>query len=183
MPAGPSLRLAPLGRLRHPLSVDLYLEQTIAHARCVVLRLLGGVDYWRYGAEELAALCRARAIPLAVLPGDGRDDPALAALSTVAPERYARLDACFRHGGRANMGRALALMAHLAGLGGRMTAAAAEPLPQHGVHRAGPGRPAAGGGGVLPLASAVGGHRAGHGADRRPARARPGRRAPSTPAA
>ncbi len=60
---GAGLRLAPLGKLRHPLSVDLYLEQTVAHARCVVLRLLGGLDYWRYGAEELAALCRERALP------------------------------------------------------------------------------------------------------------------------
>ena len=127
------LNLAPLGKLRHPLSVDLYLEQTVAHARCVVLRLLGGLDYWRYGAEELAALCRERGIALAVLPGDGRDDPALAALSTMSAAAHARLDACFRHGGRANMRRALALMAHLAGLvpddGGE-----AEALPQHGVH-------------------------------------------------
>ncbi len=129
---GPSLRLAPLGKLRHPLSVDMYLEQTVAHAGCVVLRLLGGVDYWRYGAEELAALCRERAIPLAVLPGDGRDDPALLALSTVPDAMHARLDACFRHGGRANMGRALALMAHLAGLAAD-DGGAAEALPQHGV--------------------------------------------------
>ena len=42
----PSLRLANLAKLRHPLSVDLYLEQVIARARCVVIRLLGGVDYW-----------------------------------------------------------------------------------------------------------------------------------------
>ncbi len=130
---GPGLRLAPLGRLRHPLSVDLYLERTAAHARCIVLRLLGGADYWRYGAEELAALCRDRAIPLAVLPGDGREDAALAALSTVDPADYARLDACFRHGGRANMARALAQMAVLAGLS-QDAAEAAEPVPQHGVH-------------------------------------------------
>ena len=130
--AGPSLRLAPLGKLRHPLSVDLYLEQTVAHARCVVVRLLGGVEYWRYGAEEVTALCRDRAIPLAVLPGDGRDDPALAALSTVAPDAYVRLLACFRQGGRANMGRALALMAHLAGLAD--APGAAEVVLQHGVH-------------------------------------------------
>ncbi len=129
---GPSLRLAPLGKLRHPLSVDQYLEQTVAHAGCVVLRLLGGVDYWRYGAEELAALCRERAIPLAVLPGDGRDDPALLALSTVPEAMHARLDACFRHGGRANMGRALALMAHLAGLA-TDEGGVAEAMPQHGV--------------------------------------------------
>ncbi len=129
----PSLRLAPLAKLRHPLSVDLYLEQTAAHARCIVLRLLGGVDYWRYGAEELAALCRERAIPLAVLPGDGRDDPALLALSTIPPTMHTRLDSCFRHGGRTNMARALALMAHLAGLAPD-EADAPEMLPQHGVH-------------------------------------------------
>ena len=128
-----SLQLAPLGKLRHPLSVDLYLEQTAAHARCIVLRLLGGIDYWRYGTEELAALCRARSIPLAILPGDGREDPALTALSTVSAAMHTRLDACFRHGGRANMGRALALMAHLAGLSPD-EAGTAEPLPQHGVH-------------------------------------------------
>ena len=130
---GASLRLPPLGKLRHPLSVDLYLEQTVAHARCVVARLLGGLDYWRYGVEELSALCRARSIPLAVLPGDGRDDPALAALSTVSAAHYHRLDACFRHGGRRNMAAALALMTHLAGLAiddGAMP----EAMPQHGVH-------------------------------------------------
>ncbi len=128
-----ALRLAPLGKLRHPLSVDLYLEQTVSHARCVVLRLLGGLDYWRYGAEELAALCQARGIALAVLPGDGRDDPLLAALSTVAPAIHARLDACFRFGGQANMARALRLMAHLAGLAPD-DASEAELLPQHAVH-------------------------------------------------
>ena len=129
----PSLRLAPLGKLRHPLSVDLYLEQTAAHARCIVLRLLGGLDYWRYGAEELAALCRDRAIPLAILPGDGRDDPALSALSTVDPHHYARLDACFRHGGRQNMARVLRSMGFLAGLAPEAPEPA-QPMPQHGVH-------------------------------------------------
>jgi cobaltochelatase CobN len=128
----PTMALASLARLRHPLSVDLYLEQTVAHARCVVIRLLGGLDYWRYGAEEAAALCRARGIPLALLPGDGGDDPALAALSTVPPAAYARLDLCFRHGGAANMARVLALAAHLAGLGPD-DGAVPTPMPQHGV--------------------------------------------------
>ncbi len=144
MPGAPALRLASLGRLLHPMSVDLYLEQVVAGARCVVVRLLGGLEYWRYGIEEASALCRDRGIALAVLPGDGRDDPRLAALSTVAPDALARLDACFRHGGPANMTRALRLAAHLAGLapddGGP-----AQPLPQHGVHTLdlGEGRPLA----------------------------------------
>src|SRR3546814_10580772 len=96
--------------LKHPMSVDLYAEQVIARARCVVVRLLGGLDYWRYGAEELAAVCRREGIALALLPADGRDDPLLAALSTVDAATHARLDDCFRPGGPANLARALALL-------------------------------------------------------------------------
>ena len=133
MTGAPGLRLASLGRLRHPMSVDLYLEQVAAHARCVVVRLLGGLDYWRYGAEEVAALCRAQGIALALLPGDGLDDPRLLALSTVEPAALARMDACFRHGGPANMARALRLAASWAGLCPDPQDLA-EPVPQHGVH-------------------------------------------------
>ena len=133
MPGAPSLRLASLGRLRHPMSVDLYLEQVVSGARCLVVRLLGGLDYWRYGIEEAAALCRDRGIALAVLPGDGCYDPGLAELSTVPAPALARLDACFRHGGPANMQRAIRLAANLAGLGPD-DAGDAVPLPQQGVH-------------------------------------------------
>ncbi len=132
-PALPELRLASLARLRHPLSVDLYLEQVVGGARCVVVRLLGGLDYWRYGAEEAAALCRARGIALALLPGDAADDTRLRQLSTVAPADWDALDACFRAGGPANMRLALGHAAHLAGLG-PARAATAEPVPPHGVH-------------------------------------------------
>src|SRR6476660_1764774 len=59
--AAPSLRLANLSRLRHPMSVDLYVEQVIACARCVVIRLLGGLDYWRDGGEARCLLRRWRA--------------------------------------------------------------------------------------------------------------------------
>ena len=132
MPAAPGLRLASLARLRHPMSVDLYLDGVVSRARCLVVRLLGGLDYWRYGIEEAAALCRDRGIALAILPGDARDDPRLAGHSTVPSAALARLDACFRHGGPANMQRLLRLAAHLAGLGPD-DAGHAEPLPQHGV--------------------------------------------------
>src|SRR6476619_4987052 len=96
--AAPSLRLANLARLRHPMSVDLYVEEVIAQARCVVVRLLGGLDYWRYGAEEIAHAARAHGIPLALLPGDGRDDPRLRKLSTVDEATLSRLDAFFTTG-------------------------------------------------------------------------------------
>ncbi len=112
----PSLRLVNLAKLRHPMSVDLYVERVIARARCVMVRLLGGLDYWRYGAEEVAHAARAGGIPLALLPGDGRDDKRLAKLSTVAEDVLARLDGYFSAGGPTNMRRALDLAAHLAGL-------------------------------------------------------------------
>jgi cobaltochelatase CobN len=113
----PTLRLANLARLRHPMSVDLYVEQVIAHARCVVLRLLGGLDYWPYGAEEVAAACRASRVMLAVVPGDARDDPKLLDLSTAPVASVAAFDAYLRHGGPANLVQALRLAAHLGGVG------------------------------------------------------------------
>ena len=128
----PTLRLASLARLRHPMSVDLYVEQVIAHARCVVVRLLGGLDYWRYGAQELAAVCRAQGIPLAMVPGDAREDARLAELCTAPAASVAMLDAYLRHGGPANLTQALRLAAHLGGVGAPPTEPPAE-LPGAGV--------------------------------------------------
>ncbi|GAN76825.1 cobaltochelatase subunit CobN [Acidisphaera rubrifaciens] len=138
----PTLALTHLARLRHPLSVDLYIQRTIAGARCVVARILGGLGYWRYGAEELAAACRTHGIPLALLPGDGRDDAALAALGTVDAPLRARLDACMSAGGPAQMQHALALMGWAGGLRDDPGAPPA-PLPPFGDH-APAARPGAG---------------------------------------
>ncbi|MDD2876620.1 MAG: cobaltochelatase subunit CobN [Acidiphilium sp.] len=129
----PSLRLANLIRLRHPLSVDLYVEQVIAKAKTVVVRLLGGVDYWRYGVEEVAAMCRARRIALIMVEGDGRPDARLAGLSTVTGAQRARMATCLRESGPENIARALALAAHLGGLGPDGIAPPAK-LPVAGCH-------------------------------------------------
>ncbi len=128
----PTLRLASLARLRHPMSVDLYLDRVASEARAIVVRLLGGLDYWRYGAEELSSLARREGIALALLPGDGTEHAALADLGTVAPAARARLDAALRAGGAASVGHALRLAAHLAGLGEDPGAPPA-PLPEFGV--------------------------------------------------
>ena len=45
--AADDVRLASLASLRHPYSVDLYIETVVAQARFVLVRLLGGLDYWR----------------------------------------------------------------------------------------------------------------------------------------
>ncbi|HJS88030.1 MAG TPA: cobaltochelatase subunit CobN, partial [Acetobacteraceae bacterium] len=132
-PERPSLRLANLEQLRHPMSVDLYAEQVIARARAVIVRLLGGIAHWRYGIEEIGALCRREGIPLAALAGDDRDDPRLAELSTVPGDALSRLDLYFRHGGPDNVGQALALAAQVGGIGGGPTLPPS-PLPRAGVH-------------------------------------------------
>ncbi|MBB4039564.1 cobaltochelatase CobN [Microvirga flocculans] len=105
---GASLRLASLRRLRHPLSVDLYIDNTAAKARFVLVRCLGGLDYWRYGIERLAQACRAHGVKLAILPGDDRPDPRLAAHATVSPALCDALEAYFQAGGIDNMRRLLA---------------------------------------------------------------------------
>jgi len=103
-----SLRLASLRRLRHPLSVDLYIEKTAAKARFVLVRCLGGLDYWRYGIEHLSQACRSHGIKLAVLPGDDRPDPRLSAYSTVSQALCDDIEAYFQAGGIDNMSRLLA---------------------------------------------------------------------------
>lgn len=130
----PGLRVATLSRLRHPMSVDLYLEQTIAQARCVVVRLLGGTEYWRYGVEELRLVCREKSIPLAFIAGEAVSNPALQGLSTVAQPEWTRLDTLFREGGPRNLRCALTLMGALAGLG-EDDGKEAEPLPEAGLYR------------------------------------------------
>src|ERR1700683_4505168 len=49
----PSVRLAHLRDLRHPMSVDLWIERVAAHAKVIVVRLLGGLDLWRLRVERL----------------------------------------------------------------------------------------------------------------------------------
>ncbi|TBR22993.1 MAG: cobaltochelatase subunit CobN, partial [Reyranella sp.] len=112
----PGLRLASLKRLRHPLSIDLYVDTVACKARAVILRCLGGLDYWRYGVERLADIARDKGILFAALPGDGRPDPRLASASTMPPDSLALLDGFFQAGGADNMRQALRHVATLLGL-------------------------------------------------------------------
>jgi len=91
----PSLRLANLVALKHPLSVDTYIDNTLHAARGILIRLIGGVPYWPYGLQCVAALAREKGIALAVLPADGRQDTQLDELSTLPISTLRRLgDLC-----------------------------------------------------------------------------------------
>ncbi|QPM91047.1 cobaltochelatase subunit CobN [Pseudooceanicola algae] len=103
----PSLRLARITDLSHPMSVDLHLEKCAGAARLVVARVLGGTGYWRYGVEQYAARLHEAGIPFAALPGDDKPDPELRALSTLPDEDYDALWAYLVEGGPENSTRFL----------------------------------------------------------------------------
>ncbi|WP_134724777.1 cobaltochelatase subunit CobN [Paracoccus luteus] len=112
----PSLRLQNLVALRHPVSVDTYVGTTLAGAKAILIRLLGGEGYWSYGLASVQDLARRRGIALAVLAVDGRHDPALAAASTVDGATLARLTALCDAGGAVAAQAALAELGRAAGL-------------------------------------------------------------------
>ncbi len=129
-----TLRLASLLRLAHPMSVDLYVEGVVARARLVVVRLLGGRGYWSYGLEQVARICRAKGIALAVLPGDDRPDPDLAADTTIDPATAERLWRTLAFGGVDNAEQALRGLHAL--LGGPDDWLEPRPLPPAGLYPA-----------------------------------------------
>jgi cobaltochelatase CobN len=128
----PPLRVASLAQLRHPYSIDLYIEKVAAKARFVLVRLLGGLEYWRYGAEELAAAARREGFALAIVPGDHREDARLDAASTLPEADLRRFWAYFQEGGPANAQECLNFVALK--LSTHVDAAAPRSVPAFGLH-------------------------------------------------
>ena len=135
-PGLPPLRLAALRDLRHPMSVDLWVDSVARHARVILVRILGGYDWWRYGCDRLAATARAHGVKLALLPGECREeDPRLVEASTLPRTDLDALLGFFREGGPDNM---CALARRLAGLARDVD----EPVEAIAVPKAGFYRPA-----------------------------------------
>ncbi len=128
----PSLRLANLGWLGHPFSVDRYLDRTATRARLVVARILGGAAYWRYGVEQFSARLREADVAFAALPGDDKPDAELLALSTVPQADWEALWSYLVEGGPANARHFLEHAAHM--LDGRGAPPAAAPLLRAGLY-------------------------------------------------
>jgi cobaltochelatase CobN len=113
------LRLAPLAQLRHPMSVDVYTETVLAKARVIVIRVLGGLDYWRYGAEQAALAAERSGAHLVIIPGCDKADERLLRLSTAPREACQAIWRCFLEGGPDNAALVVGWMRHLAGQGER----------------------------------------------------------------
>ena len=127
-----SLRLASLLQLKHPYSVDLYVEKTLAHAKVVALRLIGGEAYWSYGLERLTALCRGSGKQLIIVPGETEWDASLAQHSTVNMPLVRRFWQLCVEGGPTNRTHALHLLAALAD-GRQPDLPDVDPLPRFGL--------------------------------------------------
>ncbi|WP_049731868.1 cobaltochelatase subunit CobN [Rhizobium ecuadorense] len=131
-----SLRLASLMSLKHPMSVDTYVERTARHARLIVVRALGGASYFRYALEALHACAARNGTLIAVLPGDSRPDAGLAPFSNIASDDLDALWAYLIEGGDAN---ARAFLDYA----GAMLSGAEKPAPAVPLMKAGiwwPGR-------------------------------------------
>ena len=114
--AHPTLRLANIIALKHPVSVDSYAERTLSGAKAVLVRLIGGEAYWPYGLATLQDMARRQGMALAILPADGRPDPRLDELSTLPVSTLRRLQALCDEGGAVAAQAALAQLALAAGI-------------------------------------------------------------------
>jgi len=130
----PSLRAATLGQLKHPYSVDLLAEKLLPHAKFVLVRLLGGNDYWSYGVEELSRTAKKLGFHLAIVPGDYQADPRLDDASTLPPNELKVLWRFFHEGGRDNLTHCLNWIA--AKLGQDRPVAEPQPIAPMTLYRA-----------------------------------------------
>ncbi len=128
---GPSFRLASLMSLKHPMSVDTYVERTARHAKLIVVRALGGASYFHYVLEALHAMARRTGAAIAVLPGDDKRDEGLAEFSTLPAEDLSALWAYLIEGGDANARAFVDYAQALVGYGEKPAPAA--PLLKAGI--------------------------------------------------
>jgi cobaltochelatase CobN len=121
----PTIRASNLLNLQQYLTIDTYIDDVLAQAQVIMLRLLGGRAYWSYGLERVKELADQRRIALIVLPGDDRPDPDLMSHSTIPLTQANQLWRYFTEGGVENVTHALQFMADVA-----LGSAYKPPLPQ-----------------------------------------------------
>jgi cobaltochelatase CobN len=95
-------RLASLMTLKHPMSVDTYVERTARHARLIVVRALGGASYFHYALEALHACARRSGAAIVVLPGDDKPDDGLASFQACTEDDRQALWTYLTEGGADN---------------------------------------------------------------------------------
>ncbi|APO75173.1 cobaltochelatase subunit CobN [Rhizobium etli 8C-3] len=97
-----TLRLASLMSLKHPMSVDAYIERTASCAKLIIVRALGGASYFHYALEALHACAARHGALIAVLPGDSKPDAGLTPFSNVPLDDLNALWGYLIEGGEGN---------------------------------------------------------------------------------
>lgn len=101
----PQVRLANLINLAKPAAYDLYEHDVLQHSKVIIVSLLGGMSYWRYGIERLHALVNQPAtkhIKLILVPGDDQPDLDLINYSNCNAEQCHDIWRYLREGGKRN---------------------------------------------------------------------------------
>ncbi|EHS51914.1 cobaltochelatase, CobN subunit [Rhizobium sp. PDO1-076] len=133
-------RLASLMALKHPMSVDTYVERTARHAKLIIVRALGGASYFHYALEALTAAARAKGALIVTLPGDDKRDTGLDPFSLCTDADRSALWTYLTEGGDRNT-------AHFVAYAEALLSNADKPEPARPLLKAGiwwPGRGAIG---------------------------------------
>jgi cobaltochelatase CobN len=134
LPEGfPSVRALNLDRVRDRRVFDAYLDDVLQDSRVMVLRVLGGLGYWREQLEAMHLLAVAHEVALVCLPGDAQPDPQLAALCTVPlPVADRALHYCTQGG----LPNAVGMLRYLSDalLGTAFGHVPPQPLPEVGIY-------------------------------------------------
>jgi cobaltochelatase CobN len=91
--------------------LDPFLDDVLAGARVVVVRVLGGRRGWQGGVDRLAARCREASIALVALGGEARPDAEMTALSTVPSGAVAQVGEYLQSGDVDNVEQMLRFLA------------------------------------------------------------------------
>ncbi|GHB09130.1 cobaltochelatase subunit CobN [Modicisalibacter luteus] len=108
----PTVRLANWMNLAKPAAYDLYEDRVLEEARLVIVSLMGGSAYWRYGHERLLSWAVAgQGRQLILVPGSDEPDDALLGESSVPFESAQRVWRYLREGGVDNAEQLLRFVA------------------------------------------------------------------------
>ena len=98
----PSVRLQNILNLNDNIAVDSYIKKTLSKAKIVIVRILGGRNYWSYGVDQILADQMKKKYRIIFLPGDDKFDEQLFAMSSIKGNDYRNIWSYFIEGGPEN---------------------------------------------------------------------------------
>ena len=134
LPAGfPSVRALNLDRLRDRRVFDAYLDDVLQESRVLVVRVLGGLGYWREQLEQIRLLAPLTRLPSSACRATPSPMPQLGGACTVP---LAVADRVFRYCVEGGVDNAVAMLRYLSDtlLGTAFGYEPPRPLPEVGIY-------------------------------------------------